>query len=359
MDRTYTNTHILSEKPAGQPAEKKEKKPAAAAASGSGEKKAAPEKKAAAPAAAAASKKKAPAPAPETTKAGPSQKKDAKKPAPTTAAAAGKKAAKAPATAAAAGKKPAEKKKAPAAAAAGKAGAKGAAAKGAAAKGAKPAAKAATGAKGGKAAAGAKKPAGAKKAAPGAKKVAAKGAKGAKGVKAVKGKVTTKKGVKTAKLTRDEIKAKVEKGHAKAKAAAVLRAKRAKTKLVKGPFGTVVRKIRTSVRFRRPKTLCLPRRPKFPRKSVAKRSRMDPYNIIKYPLTTEAAMKKIEDNNTLVFLIHLRANKNHVKAAVRKLYDVKVLKINTLVRPDGKKKAYVRLTRDYDALDIANKIGII
>lgn len=171
---------------------------------------------------------------------------------------------------------------------------------------------------------------------------------------------TTKKGAKkTTKLTRDEIKAKVQKGHAKAKEAALLRARRAKTKLVKGPYGTVVRKIRTSVRFRRPKTLCLPRRPKFPRKSVAKRSRMDAYNIIKYPLTTEAAMKKIEDNNTLVFLIHLRANKNHVKAAVRKLYDVKVLKINTLVRPDGKKKAYVRLTRDYDALDIANKIGII
>jgi large subunit ribosomal protein L23Ae len=28
-------------------------------------------------------------------------------------------------------------------------------------------------------------------------------------------------------------------------------------------------------------------------------------------------------------------------------------------RPDGKKKAYVKLTPDYDALDVANKIGII
>ena len=31
----------------------------------------------------------------------------------------------------------------------------------------------------------------------------------------------------------------------------------------------------------------------------------------------------------------------------------------TLSRPDGSKKAYVRLTTDYDALDVANKIGII
>ena len=28
-------------------------------------------------------------------------------------------------------------------------------------------------------------------------------------------------------------------------------------------------------------------------------------------------------------------------------------------RPDGQKKAYVRLASDYDALDVANKIGII
>ena len=27
--------------------------------------------------------------------------------------------------------------------------------------------------------------------------------------------------------------------------------------------------------------------------------------------------------------------------------------------PDGQKKAYVRLTADYDALDVANRIGII
>lgn len=39
---------------------------------------------------------------------------------------------------------------------------------------------------------------------------------------------------------------------------------------------------------------------------------------------------------------------------------VKILfKVNTLIRPDGAKKAYVKLASDCDALDIANKIGII
>ncbi|GJQ75688.1 RpL23A [Trypoxylus dichotomus] len=137
------------------------------------------------------------------------------------------------------------------------------------------------------------------------------------------------------------------------------KARKMQLKVIKGPNGTGFRKIRTSVHFRRPKTFRPPRSPKYPRKSVPNRNRMDAYNIIKYPLTTEAAMKKIEDNNTLVFLVHTRANKHHIKAAVKKLYDINVAKVNTLIRPDGKKKAYVRLARDYDALDVANKIGII
>ncbi|XP_025156133.1 60S ribosomal protein L23a isoform X3 [Harpegnathos saltator] len=137
------------------------------------------------------------------------------------------------------------------------------------------------------------------------------------------------------------------------------KALKAQKKILKGVHGSRVRKIRTSVHFHRPKTQRPSRTPKYARKSVPNRNRMDAFNIIKYPLTTEAAMKKIEDNNTLVFIVHMRSNKYHIKASIKKLYDVDVAKVNTLIRPDGKKKAYVRLTRDYDALDVANKIGII
>ncbi|CAD7673436.1 unnamed protein product [Nyctereutes procyonoides] len=100
--------------------------------------------------------------------------------------------------------------------------------------------------------------------------------------------------------------------------------------------------------------------PKYPRKSAPRRNKLDHYAIIKFPLTTESAMKKIEDNNTLVFIVDVKANKHQIKQAVKKLYDIDVAKVNTLIRPDaGEKKAYVRLAPDYDALDIANKIGII
>jgi large subunit ribosomal protein L23Ae len=32
----------------------------------------------------------------------------------------------------------------------------------------------------------------------------------------------------------------------------------------------------------------------------------------RYPLTTESAMKKIEDNNTLVFIVDVRSNKRQI-----------------------------------------------
>eukprot|EP00955_Chlamydomonas_euryale_P102514 365425-Chlamydomonas_euryale.AAC.12 len=35
---------------------------------------------------------------------------------------------------------------------------------------------------------------------------------------------------------------------------------------------------------------------------------MDAYAVLKYPLTTESAMKKIEDNNTLVFIVDLKVS---------------------------------------------------
>ena len=54
--------------------------------------------------------------------------------------------------------------------------------------------------------------------------------------------------------------------------------------------------------------------------------------MLKYPLTTESAMKKIEDNNTLVFIVDVRADKEKIKEAVKRMYDVQCKKINTLIR---------------------------
>ena len=93
---------------------------------------------------------------------------------------------------------------------------------------------------------------------------------------------------------------------------------------------TVAKRYKT--KFHRPKTLRLLRNPKYARKSVPKTNPLDQYAILKYPLTTESAMKKIEDNNTLVFIVDTRANKRQITDAVRRMYEIKTAKVNTLIR---------------------------
>ena len=118
-------------------------------------------------------------------------------------------------------------------------------------------------------------------------------------------------------------------------------------------------RIHTKVHFYKPKTLKLGRKPKYQPKSTPKKSTLDKHSIIKYPLTTESSMKLIEDSNTLVFIVDIKANKRQIKAAVKELYSIECDKVNTLITPRGLKKSYVRLSKDYDALDVANKIGVI
>merc|ERR1711962_1630796 len=140
---------------------------------------------------------------------------------------------------------------------------------------------------------------------------------------APKAEAKVKKDPKTIKKVKPEKKV--------AKTPAAAKALSAKKKTVKGRFGTRVKKVRTVVKFRRPKTLRLKRAPKFPKKSVPNRDRMDAYSVIRYPLTTESSMKKIEDNNTLVFIVNLKANKPQIREAVKKLYEIDVCKVNTLI----------------------------
>ncbi|KAM9053734.1 large ribosomal subunit protein uL23-like [Megaptera novaeangliae] len=99
--------------------------------------------------------------------------------------------------------------------------------------------------------------------------------------------------------------------------------------------------------------------PNILRRAPTRRNKLDLYAIIKFPLTTESALNKREDNSTPVFIVEVKANEHQMEQDVKKLYDIDVAKVNTLIRPDGEKKASVHLAPDYDALDVANKIEII
>lgn len=65
------------------------------------------------------------------------------------------------------------------------------------------------------------------------------------------------------------------------------------------------------------------------------------------------------ERNTLVFLIHPRANKVQVRRAFKDIYQVKPRAVNTLNTPTGTKKAYIRLRPEDDAVSLASKLGMI
>lgn len=82
------------------------------------------------------------------------------------------------------------------------------------------------------------------------------------------------------------------------------------------------------------------------------------YNIIKKPLITEKTFDLIEQENKLVFLVDIKANKNEIKRAIEVIHNVKVEKVNTLVTPQGEKKAFIKLNPENNAQDLAIDLGI-
>ena len=87
-------------------------------------------------------------------------------------------------------------------------------------------------------------------------------------------------------------------------------------------------------------------------------SNFNPYSIIIRPVITEKAVELIARENKLTFIVNRRATKKQIREAVEKLYGVRVVKVNTLITPEGEKKAYVKLAPEYKASDIAMRIGI-
>ena len=84
----------------------------------------------------------------------------------------------------------------------------------------------------------------------------------------------------------------------------------------------------------------------------------DPYSIIKYPLSTEKAIRLMETENKLTFIVNKKAKKPEIKKAAQELFKIKVLKVNTLVSK-GKKKAYLKLSQETPAIDVVTKLGLM
>ena len=76
------------------------------------------------------------------------------------------------------------------------------------------------------------------------------------------------------------------------------------------------------------------------------------------PYVTEKTFDLIEKENKLVFIVDGEAGKDVIKQAVQILYDVKVESVNT-VRTIAGKKAYVKLSKERAAADLASRLGLV
>lgn len=83
------------------------------------------------------------------------------------------------------------------------------------------------------------------------------------------------------------------------------------------------------------------------------------YKVIVKPIQSEKALGLIEEQNTIVFIVDRGAGKHDVKRAVEEIFEVKVDEVRTVITPRGLKKAYVKLSPEYKASEVATRLGML
>ena len=80
--------------------------------------------------------------------------------------------------------------------------------------------------------------------------------------------------------------------------------------------------------------------------------------ILFYALTTEKAIRMIEAENKIIFVVDRRAKKPEIAKAVEKTFNVKVKNVRTSLQ-HNKKIAFIKLKQETPAIDIATRLGIV
>lgn len=76
------------------------------------------------------------------------------------------------------------------------------------------------------------------------------------------------------------------------------------------------------------------------------------------PLTTEKAVMMIVSQNVLTFVTDKEKKKPEIKKELEEILEVKIDKIRVHIR-NNKKHVYAKLKKEFPAIDVASKLGII
>lgn len=82
-------------------------------------------------------------------------------------------------------------------------------------------------------------------------------------------------------------------------------------------------------------------------------------DILQFVLMTEKAVQLIESQNKLVFVVHRRSNKSEIKQAAESMFNSRVNKVTTVIDQSGRKKAFIKFSKEGEAGEIAIRLGII
>ncbi len=85
---------------------------------------------------------------------------------------------------------------------------------------------------------------------------------------------------------------------------------------------------------------------------------MKNYDVLINPLATEKSVRLMETENKLTFVVAKSATKDNIKKALESMFNIKVKEVNTHIR-DGKKIAFILLKPEFNAMDIANQLGVL
>lgn len=81
--------------------------------------------------------------------------------------------------------------------------------------------------------------------------------------------------------------------------------------------------------------------------------------ILLYPVHTEKAIYYIERHNTVVFTVKRTATKHQIKEEFERIFGVRVEKVRTLITMRGEKRAFIKISPEFSAEEIATRLGLL
>jgi ribosomal protein uL23 len=82
-------------------------------------------------------------------------------------------------------------------------------------------------------------------------------------------------------------------------------------------------------------------------------------NTLNYPVVSEKAVNMIEAQNKITFIVDKKATKPEIKKAIEERYKVGVESVNVMRDMKGRKKAIIKLKKEFKASELASKIGMV